>query len=150
VRFDRSARVGTSLISRVFVVDDERVIASTPTAILTVNGYDARCFVNPIEALEAARTAGPDPPHFGWLDALHRHLNAGSSCLPAPTQYALRGPNDAADFSQVVEQYSTTSKYLTLNCSFQGLAPTSPGLKQNGSSGQSIYHDVPSQRAETR
>jgi CheY-like chemotaxis protein len=49
-----------SLISRVFVVDDERVIASTLTTILQVSGYDARCFVNPLEALEAARTAEPN------------------------------------------------------------------------------------------
>jgi CheY-like chemotaxis protein len=48
------------LISRVFVVDDDRVIASTTTAILELSGYDARSFVNPLEALEAARTAKPD------------------------------------------------------------------------------------------
>lgn len=48
------------MISRVFVVDDEQIIASTLTAILKVNGYDARAFVNPLEALEAARTEAPD------------------------------------------------------------------------------------------
>ena len=48
------------MISRVFVVDDDRVIASTTTAILELSGYDARSFVNPLEALEAARTAKPD------------------------------------------------------------------------------------------
>jgi DNA-binding response OmpR family regulator len=48
------------LISRVFVVDDDRVIASTTTAILRLSGYDARSFVNPLEALEAARTVQPD------------------------------------------------------------------------------------------
>jgi DNA-binding NtrC family response regulator len=48
------------LISRVFVVDDEEVIATTLTAILKINGYDARCFVNPLEALAAARTEAPD------------------------------------------------------------------------------------------
>jgi DNA-binding response OmpR family regulator len=48
------------LISRVFVVDDDRVIASTTTAILRLSGYDARSFVNPLEALEAARIVQPD------------------------------------------------------------------------------------------
>jgi CheY-like chemotaxis protein len=53
-------RVEPSLISRVFVVDDDRVIASTTAAILKLSGYDARSFVNPLEALEVARTVGPD------------------------------------------------------------------------------------------
>jgi DNA-binding response OmpR family regulator len=48
------------LISRVFVVDDDRVIASTTTAILRLSGYDARSFVHPLEALEAARIVQPD------------------------------------------------------------------------------------------
>jgi CheY-like chemotaxis protein len=48
------------LISSVFVVDDEQLIASTLTTILKLNGYDARCFTNPLEALDAARTLGPD------------------------------------------------------------------------------------------
>jgi DNA-binding response OmpR family regulator len=48
------------LFSRVFVVDDERVIASTLTTILKINGYDAHCFVSPLEALEAASGLKPD------------------------------------------------------------------------------------------
>jgi DNA-binding NtrC family response regulator len=56
----RLRKADPSLISRVFVVDDEPVIASTLTHILKANGYDARCFVNPLEALEAARTSAPD------------------------------------------------------------------------------------------
>jgi DNA-binding response OmpR family regulator len=44
----------------VFVVDDDRLIASTTTTILRLNGYEVRCFVNPLEALEAARTVRPD------------------------------------------------------------------------------------------
>jgi DNA-binding response OmpR family regulator len=48
------------LISSVFVVDDEPLIASTLTQILKANGYDAHCFVNPLEALEAARVSAPD------------------------------------------------------------------------------------------
>jgi DNA-binding NtrC family response regulator len=49
------------MISRIFVVDDERVIASTTTTILALNGYEARSFVTSVEALDAARTIGaPD------------------------------------------------------------------------------------------
>jgi DNA-binding response OmpR family regulator len=48
------------MISHVFVVDDERVIASTLATILTMSGYDARFFDNPLEALEAARKVKPD------------------------------------------------------------------------------------------
>jgi DNA-binding response OmpR family regulator len=47
-------------MTRVFVVDDDRVIASTTAAILQLSGYDARSFVSPLEALEAARSAMPD------------------------------------------------------------------------------------------
>jgi CheY-like chemotaxis protein len=53
-------RVDPSLIARVFVVDDDRVIASTTTTILRLSGYEAHSFVNPLEALEAARTVRPD------------------------------------------------------------------------------------------
>ena len=48
------------MIKHVFVVDDDRVVASTTAAILQLTGYEARCFVNPLEALEAARTVRPD------------------------------------------------------------------------------------------
>jgi DNA-binding response OmpR family regulator len=48
------------LIKQVFVVDDDRVIASTMAAILQLSGFEARYFVNPLEALEAARTVRPD------------------------------------------------------------------------------------------
>jgi CheY-like chemotaxis protein len=77
------------LISRVFVVDDERVIASTLTAILTVNGYDARCFVNPLEALEAARTAGPDLliSDVDAETATALVANAGTDVVAAPTEH---------------------------------------------------------------
>jgi CheY-like chemotaxis protein len=49
-----------SMISRVFVVDDERVIASTTAKILLNSGYEARSFVDPLEALEAAQVDCPD------------------------------------------------------------------------------------------
>jgi DNA-binding NtrC family response regulator len=45
----------------VFVVDDEEVIASTLTTILSVHGgFRARSFSKPLEALEAARLEAPD------------------------------------------------------------------------------------------
>lgn len=45
---------------RVFVVDDEQVIASTLATILRKNGFDAISFTEPIEALEAADLEAPD------------------------------------------------------------------------------------------
>ena len=46
--------------ARVFVVDDEPVIASTLAAILQMNGFSARFFTSPLEALAAARLKAPD------------------------------------------------------------------------------------------
>jgi DNA-binding NtrC family response regulator len=46
---------------RVFVVDDERVIATTLAAILQLNGFIADSFVRPFDALDAARV---NPPHL--------------------------------------------------------------------------------------
>jgi CheY-like chemotaxis protein len=53
-------RIGLSLIKTVFVVDDDRIIASTTTAVLQLSGYEARCFVDPLEALKAAQNIRPD------------------------------------------------------------------------------------------
>lgn len=47
-------------IQRIFVVDDESTIASSLTAILNMRGYRARFFINPVEALAAARRDQPD------------------------------------------------------------------------------------------
>ena len=45
----------------VFVVDDEDVIASTLAMILRLQGgFNARSFMNPLDALEAARLEAPD------------------------------------------------------------------------------------------
>jgi CheY-like chemotaxis protein len=44
---------------RVFVVDDEKIIATTLQMILSRNGYDATSFTNPREALNAARMRCP-------------------------------------------------------------------------------------------
>ena len=47
-------------VPRIFVVDDEQVIASTLAIIFNMNGYSARCFTRPIEALTAAQSDIPD------------------------------------------------------------------------------------------
>jgi len=46
--------------SRIFVVDDELIIASTLATILRMNGYDALSFTHPHEALQAAREKAPE------------------------------------------------------------------------------------------
>jgi CheY-like chemotaxis protein len=45
--------------TRVFIVDDEQVIALTLATILEKSGFDAVAFTNPVEALEAARKLPP-------------------------------------------------------------------------------------------
>jgi DNA-binding NtrC family response regulator len=47
-------------VSRIFVVDDEPAIASSLAAILQMNGFSARFFTCPLEALAAARSESPD------------------------------------------------------------------------------------------
>jgi CheY-like chemotaxis protein len=47
-------------VPRVFVVDDEPVIASTLAAILRLHGYSATYFTSPLEALAAAQLKAPD------------------------------------------------------------------------------------------
>jgi DNA-binding NtrC family response regulator len=45
---------------RVFVVDDEAVIASTLTTILERKGYWAESFTNPVDALRTTTEKAPD------------------------------------------------------------------------------------------
>jgi DNA-binding NtrC family response regulator len=52
--------VSSDLAPNVFVVDDEHVIASTLAAILQMNGFSAKFFTCPVEALIAARSRAPD------------------------------------------------------------------------------------------
>jgi DNA-binding response OmpR family regulator len=52
--------VSSNPIPRIFVVDDEHVIASTLAAILQRNGFSAKFFTCPLEALKAARLQAPD------------------------------------------------------------------------------------------
>jgi DNA-binding response OmpR family regulator len=47
-------------LPRIFVVDDEYVIAFTLAVILNRNGFSARCFTRPLEALTAAQSDPPD------------------------------------------------------------------------------------------
>ena len=46
--------------SRIFVVDDEPIIASTLTTILNMNGFSADCFTDPTAALTVPRDEMPD------------------------------------------------------------------------------------------
>lgn len=52
---------------KVFVVDDEEVIAKTLVIILRQSGFDAIAFTNPLEALGAAQT---DPPGLVISDVM--------------------------------------------------------------------------------
>ena len=45
---------------KIFVVDDENVIASTLAIILNQSGFEAVAFTDPLEALETARLSSPD------------------------------------------------------------------------------------------
>jgi CheY-like chemotaxis protein len=45
---------------RIFVVDDEPIIASTLTAILCQVGFNCTAFTSPVAALEFARCQAPD------------------------------------------------------------------------------------------
>jgi Response regulator receiver domain len=47
---------------QIVVVDDEPVIASTLATILEMNGFSAKFFTSPLEALTAARSKAPDLP----------------------------------------------------------------------------------------
>lgn len=45
---------------RVFVVDDERIVASTLATILLHSGFEATAFTEPLKALKAAQAQPPD------------------------------------------------------------------------------------------
>jgi DNA-binding NtrC family response regulator len=47
------------ITTRIFVVDDETVIAATLAMILKTSGFDARSFTNPLEALSVADVEPP-------------------------------------------------------------------------------------------
>jgi DNA-binding NtrC family response regulator len=52
--------VSSKPVPRIFVVDDEPIIASTLAVIFNRNGYSARCFTRPTDALTAALSDIPD------------------------------------------------------------------------------------------
>jgi DNA-binding NtrC family response regulator len=52
--------MGGSGALRVFVVDDDAIIAETLNMIFAQDGFAVESFSNPLEALEAAETACPD------------------------------------------------------------------------------------------
>jgi DNA-binding NtrC family response regulator len=52
--------VSSHPVPRIFVVDDQHVIAATLATILNMNGFSARFFADPVEALAAARLDTPD------------------------------------------------------------------------------------------
>jgi CheY-like chemotaxis protein len=68
-----------------FVVDDEDVIASTVELILLSKGFLVRSFVDPTEALEAARVTKPD---FLLTDVMMPELNGIELALRVRKQHA--------------------------------------------------------------
>jgi DNA-binding NtrC family response regulator len=52
--------VASRSVPRVFVVDDEHLIAGSLAAILNMHGYSATSFTSPLEALAAAQSRAPD------------------------------------------------------------------------------------------
>jgi hypothetical protein len=61
---ERGHIVSSGPVPHIFVVDDEHVIASTLAAILQMNGFSAKFFTCPLEALTAARLKAPDLAHI--------------------------------------------------------------------------------------
>jgi DNA-binding response OmpR family regulator len=52
--------VSSKPVPRIFIVDDEPIIASALATIFNMNGYSARCFTRPTDALIAAQSDIPD------------------------------------------------------------------------------------------
>jgi CheY-like chemotaxis protein len=52
--------VSPGSVPRVFVVDDDLLIASSLAAILKLHGYSATSFTSPLEALGRAQASAPD------------------------------------------------------------------------------------------
>ena len=72
---------------RIFVVDDERTIASSLAAILQMHAFLARYFFDPLEALDAARVEAPDllisdvvMPHLSGVDLAIRIQEEYPTC----------------------------------------------------------------------
>jgi DNA-binding response OmpR family regulator len=76
-----------SFLPRVYIVDDEWVIAETLATILTNNGFLARAFHNPNQALVRAMDQPPDilltdvmMPNLSGIDLAITLRKAGNNC----------------------------------------------------------------------
>jgi hypothetical protein len=56
--------VSSGPVPHIFVVDDEHVIASTLAAILQMNGFSAKFFTCPLEALTGSPVESSRPAHI--------------------------------------------------------------------------------------
>jgi DNA-binding NtrC family response regulator len=72
---------------RIFVVDNDEVIATSLTAILKISGFEAAAFHNPLDALNAARVGPPDllisevvMPELSGIELALRFKEECSSC----------------------------------------------------------------------
>jgi hypothetical protein len=67
-RYSKGDKVSPQQDSRIFVVDEEHISASTLAAVLQKSGFSARFFTCPREALAAARSSSR-PAHIRCDDA---------------------------------------------------------------------------------
>lgn len=72
---------------RIFVVDDEQIIAATVATILQMCGFSATAFTNPFEALNCAASDSPDllisdvaMPEMSGVDLALRMKEACPNC----------------------------------------------------------------------
>jgi CheY-like chemotaxis protein len=123
-------------IPRVFVVDDEHVIASTLAAILELQGYSARAFTSPLEALAAARSKAPDlllsdvvMPGFSGIDLAIQMKAQYPECKillfsgRASTQDLLEGARNQGHDFQLLQKPIHPSETLSR---VEGLAVSGP------------------------
>lgn len=102
-----TAKTGARLVQHVFVVDDEKTIASTLATILQLSGFTARFFVHPREALHAAST---DPPDVLISDVMMPELSGIDLAIqvqricPACRILLLSGQASTADLLQAARE----------------------------------------------
>jgi DNA-binding response OmpR family regulator len=76
--------VSSRTTQRIFVVDDEPVIASTLTSILNMSGFSARGFTAPLDALAASQS---DPPDLLISDVAMPGLSGVDLAIQMQAQY---------------------------------------------------------------
>ena len=107
------------MIKHVFVVDDDRVIASTTAAIMQLSGYDARCFVDPLEALEAASRSAPDlliaDVIMPWLSGIDLAIHFKKLC-PTCKILLITSQAGTADLLEVARKQGHDFQLLTKPC----------------------------------